>query len=221
MRGTATQQAAKRRQNLTQGEASPDDIGTSETLGNAYHSSTHRHFYFTLNLVLIVGLSLACNRGNGGGISSGAGGSPRVSVTPAEVSSSAQVVTINPSPTVIAKGGSADADINLTVSAGYHINANPATHPYLIATEIKPGGLEGITTDKPIYPASKKQKFEFAEDPLDVYEGAVDIKLPLKASSTAATGERSLPIAVRVQACDTEKCFPPATVNARIPITVQ
>lgn len=225
------------RYDLTQGEAS----AASETVGNHHtkdrarfsgrqndlspakagslRAFVHRHFYFTIIFVLLAGFCSGCNRSNG--ISSTTGGLPGSTATPAEVSSSAQVVKINLTSATIAKGGSTDTTINLTVSPGYHINANPATFPYLIATEIKAGNTEGITSDKPIYPVAKKQKFEFAEEALAVYEGNVDIKLPLKASATAVTGERTLPITVRVQACDTEKCFPPATINTKIAVEVQ
>src|SRR5262249_14831083 len=166
--------------------------------------------------LLTIGLA-ACKR-NEGGISSGTGGFPPASSTPSEVSSSAQVVRITTAPVQSAPGGSAEAIVKLTITSGYHVNANPATYSYLIATEVKAGNSEGITAGAATYPNATKQKFEFAEQPLAVYEGNIEVKLPLKLNSTVATGERSLPITVRVQACDTEKCFPPATLNATIPI---
>jgi len=172
-----------------------------------------------LFLVITVTLFAACSRNNGGGISAGTGGWPPSS-SPAQVSSSAQVVKVTASPVQIAPGGSAEAIVRLAIMPGYHVNANPATYPYLIATEIKPEKVEGLTTDKPRYPVAKTQKFQFADEPLAVYEGEAEVKLPLKTEANAA-GEISLPITVRVQACDTEKCFPPATLNSAIPITVK
>jgi hypothetical protein len=183
-------------------------------------SSTRRHhFYFALILLLTVGFLAACSRNNGGGISAGTGGWPSSS-SPAQISSSAQVVKVTASPVQIAPGGSAEAMVRLAIMPGYHVNANPATYPYLIATEIRPEKAKGITADKPTYPAAKTRKFQFADEPLAVYEGEAEVKLPLKTDANAA-GEISLPITVRVQACDTEKCFPPATLNSAIPITVK
>jgi hypothetical protein len=118
-------------------------------------------------------------------------------------------------------GSSAEALVKLAITSGYHVNANPATYSYLIATEVKAGNTEDITSGAPTYPAATKQKFEFAEQPLAVYEGDIEVKLPLKISATSTAGERNLPITVRVQACDTEKCFPPATLNATIPVEVK
>lgn len=116
--------------------------------------------------------------------------------------------------------GSADAAVTLSIASGYHVNANPATFPYLIATQLQAAGGDGLSTGKPIYPAAVKKKFEFAPEPLAVYEGEAAIKLPLRAENNATKGDRSLPVKVRVQACDSEKCYPPATIEGSIPINV-
>jgi hypothetical protein len=108
----------------------------------------------------------------------------------------------------------------LSISPGYHVNANPATFPYLIATQVTPGAVEGITSDKPVYPPAEKKKFAFAEEPLAVYEGQAQIKLPLRADAKSK-GPVTVPIDVRVQACDQEKCFPPDTLHLTIPADVK
>ena len=149
------------------------------------------------------------------------GGPPSASPTPAEISSSAQVVKVTSGPVTIAQNGSADAVVTLSISPGFHVNANPATFPYLIATEVKANKVEGITGGTTSYPAAEKKKFQFAEQPLAVYEGEVRIKLNLRTEKNAAAGPRSLPIAVRIQACDNEQCFPPATVNTTIAVDVK
>lgn len=184
-------------------------------------SLRHRHFYFAVSLVLIFGFG--CNRGNGGGVSSGTGGVAPSSNNRAsgQVSSSAEVVKVSADAVQSSPGSSTEAAVRLAITSGYHVNANPATYSYLIATAVKAGNTEGVSVGTPIYPAATKQKFEFAEEPLAVYEGNIEIKLPLKINSPATAGTRSLPITVRVQACDTEKCFPPATINATTPIEVK
>jgi hypothetical protein len=149
------------------------------------------------------------------------GGPVPASPTPAEISSSAKVVKVTPSPVSILQNGSTDAVVTLSISPGFHVNANPATFSYLIATEVTPGQVEGITVGPPVYPGAVKKKFKFAEQPLAVYEGEILIKLPLRAEKNAPSGPRSLPVAVRVQACDEEQCFPPATVNATIAVEVK
>ena len=140
--------------------------------------------------------------------------------SPLPVSSSADVVRLRTEPVSLA-GGNIDAKVLLSISPGFHVNANPATFPYLIATEVTTGKVEGITVGAPGYPAPVKRKFQFAEQPLAVYEGEVPIKLNLRAEKNAPAGTRSLPITLTVQACDEEKCYPPATLNSTISVTVK
>lgn len=134
-----------------------------------------------------------------------------------EVRSTADVVTISGTGTAM-KENSGDAMVMLNIEQGYHVNANPATYPYLIATEVFADKIDGLEVGKPIYPPAKKQKFDFAEEPLAVYDGQVEIKIPLK---IARKGTRSLPLQVRVQACDHEKCFPPATLNTKVSVELK
>ena len=168
----------------------------------------------TRNIITASGLTLillvsACRNSNAPVASA--------SPTPKDVSSSDQVVKAF---SHFIPAASPPANIELVVTPGYHINANPATFPYLIATEIKAGKVDGITVgDKLAYPAPKMEKFAFADQPLAVYEGSVIVPIPLSADA-AATGQRTIPFKIRVQACDTQQCFPPAMLDAALPIDV-
>lgn len=135
--------------------------------------------------------------------------------TPSEISSTAQVVKVVSH--FIPKSTSAPANVELEITPGFHVNANPATFPYLIATEVQPGTVDRITVGKISYPAGVMRKFAFADQPLSVYEGKVTIPIPLTVAADAK-GQRMLPLKVRVQACDNEKCFPPSTLDSAIAI---
>ena len=220
-------------QNLAQGEANE----ASDTLGSRFHKKRarfsgrkflspakagSRNKWVSLPIFLVIVCAAGgCARRSGGGISSGSGGFPPSSTTPAPVSSSAEVVKVTTEAVRSSPGSSTEAVVRLAITSGYHVNANPATYSYLIATEVKAGNTEDISAGAPTYPLAAKQKFEFAEQPLAVYEGNIEVKVPLRIGASGAGGQRSLPITVRVQACDTEKCFPPATINATIPVEVQ
>ena len=141
-------------------------------------------------------------------------GKPATSPTPAAVSSSAQVVKAFGH---IIPSSSPAGSVELNISPGFHINANPATFPYLIATEVQPGKIDGVTVGKINYPRGVLKKFEFAEQPLSVYEDRVMISIPFTVTKPSTT-KRLLPIKVRVQACDQEKCFPPAMLDTSLPV---
>ncbi len=121
----------------------------------------------------------------------------------------------------IAAGGAAEAVVRLTIAEGYHINANPATISYQIATEIKVESGDGITVGPPVYPPSVTRKFAFEPQPFAVYEGDAVIKLPLRADAGASRGTHTLSAKLRVQACDEQACYPPRTLNTSIPVTIK
>lgn len=166
---------------------------------------------------LLLALALAACSGGPPRTSSG---SPATS-SPAGVSSSADVVKITSPQVAVAAGSSLDAVIKVSIKAGYHINANPPTFPYLIPTEVTAGNAAGIIPGKPVYPVGEQRKFQFADQPLSVYEGDARVMLPLRVEGSAARGALSLPITVRVQACDDQQCFPPTTLNATIQVEVK
>jgi len=162
-------------------------------------------------------------------------GQPPLAPSPASanVRSSADVVKVQAAAVSLPTSGNADATVTLSISPGYHINANPATFSYLIATEVRRlPVIDGycVAMEKPIYPTAITKTFSFAEKPLAVYEGEVTIKIPLRLTQPGEEGCRtrantgvsfSIPISVRVQACDQEKCFPPDTLHASIPVEVK
>jgi|SRR5438132_4675437 len=157
---------------------------------------------------------------------------PSVNVVPAKDSpvvmpavsrkvSSADVVKASTPDLEIAAGGSSEAVVHIAISSGYHINANPPTFPYLIATAVEAGPSKGITTGKPVYPTPVTRKFTFAEKPLAVYEREAAIKLPLQAAGDAAKGARIIRLMLRVQACDDSTCYAPAAIDSDLHLTVK
>ena len=162
----------------------------------------------TLIISFLVALTLA-------GCKPSAGPTAAPSPTPKDISSSDQVVKAY---SHFIPALSPPANVELVVAPGYHINANPPTFPYLIATEVQPGKVDGVTVaDKLTYPQPKMESFSFADRPLAVYEGSVTISIPLTVAA-GAKGQRTIPFKIRVQACDTDKCYPPATLDAALPI---
>jgi hypothetical protein len=108
-------------------------------------------------------------------------------------------------------GGKIEAQVLLHVDPGYHINANPATHDYLIPTSVTYQGLVGVRTT---YPKPTRIFPDFTSGGLDVYEGTVVLRsgIPLHEAPRADVLEAS----VAVQACTTGSCLQPATLRVRV-----
>jgi DsbC/DsbD-like thiol-disulfide interchange protein len=118
-------------------------------------------------------------------------------------------------------GGTAEAVVRLSITSGYHVNANPAAEKFLIPTSLEVKPQAGITADKIVYPKPLTKKFSFSEAPLTVYEGDTRIKMTIRVPPGIAPGQHTLAANLRVQACDDEKCYPPATANTSIPVTIR
>ena len=134
---------------------------------------------------------------------------------------SVDVVKAAPQPVEIAAGSSGEATVRLTIKGGYHINANPPTYPYLIATALEISPADGFSVGSVIYPRPLSRKFVFAEKPLAVYEGETEVKARLKADKSAKLGQQSLSAKLRIQACDEQVCYPPGTLDLVIPVSIK
>lgn len=141
--------------------------------------------------------------------------------SPAKPRNSIDVVKVNV-PNVNAKPNeSTEALVQLTIDKGYHVNANPPSFPYLKATELEVPKTPGIAVNFIVYPDAITRSFAFAEKPLAVYEGTINIKAQLKIDKNAKPGAQSLPAKLRVQACDEEVCYAPGTLDVTIPLNIQ
>lgn len=101
--------------------------------------------------------------------------------------------------------------VTLQIDDGYHVNANPATHDYLIATSVT---FDGLTPTQVLYPEATLFKPSFAPAGLKVYEG----KVTLEASFPKGTIGTDLEISavVSTQACNSEICLPPAKLTVTV-----
>ena len=134
---------------------------------------------------------------------------------------STDVVKATPEELTLAKGESGYAVVRLQIQNGYHINANPATFPYLIPTELQLTSASGISVDFVSYPDALTKKFSFVEEALKVYEGETIVKAMLKAGPSAGTGRHNLSAKLRVQACDDTVCYPPGTMDVNVPVVIR
>lgn len=131
------------------------------------------------------------------------------------------VVKAASQPLEIAAGSLGETILRLTIQSGYHINANPPSYPYLIATALDISPANGISVGSVTYPKPMNRKFVFAEKPLAVYEGDAEVKATLKADKSAKQGQHSLAAKLRIQACDEQVCYPPGTLDLVIPVNIK
>ena len=95
--------------------------------------------------------------------------------------------------------------VTLNIDRGYHVNANPASFPYLVPTRVSLDGITPISVD---YPTSIMFKPKFARDGIKVYEGSPTIVIKVAKKDLPKKG--NLRANVTAQACDDQVCLPPS-----------
>ena len=89
----------------------------------------------------------------------------------------------------------------VSIDEGWHVNANPASNRFLIPTGVE---LPDDAAARITYPEGHAFAPAFADEPIQVYEGSVEIAVELE--SQAALPEQ---VQVRYQACDETRCLAP------------
>lgn len=180
-------------------------------------------FIYVGLLISLVALSSACESSEPGSFQSdspepSATVSPIASATPSQAPS--DVVKAGSAPIELSRGSTGNVELVVSISKGYHINANPASE-YLIPTELTLEPSDILTPGKAVYPKAIVKSFKFSDKPLAVYEDEVRITMPVRASREAPSGEHKLDGSLRVQACDDEVCFPPRTMDVAITVIIK
>jgi len=104
--------------------------------------------------------------------------------------------------------------VSVNIEPGYHLNANPASAPYLVPTELIINGRPGARIT---YPPPVSFRPEFSKESIHVYDGSVTIRahLPGGGSSFPET------VDLRVQACNEALCLAPAVMKLGVEKTNQ
>lgn len=132
-----------------------------------------------------------------------------------------QVLAIEPPARIVAaRGSQAEAKITVELKPGYHVNSHAPEEDYLIplrlSWETKPFRVLEI-----VYPKPARERHAFAQKPLSVFSGAFQIITRLKVPSDAPRGPGILVGKLRYQACTDKLCFPPKTIEVRLPYEIR
>lgn len=109
-------------------------------------------------------------------------------------------------------------DVAVSVDAPYHIQGNPSKEGY-ITTELEIAPTRGFKVDKVVYP--KPTLATISGDRLPVYHGKIAILVTLTPDKTVTPGRYMLPLTLKYQGCDEQKCFPPSTRTVKAAVTVK
>jgi thioredoxin:protein disulfide reductase len=168
-----------------------------------------------LRLLLISALALAAPAL---AQSSLPGGSAAPSQAPPPAPADLVTITVD-APASAVPGQSITATIRAQIRSGWHVNANPPSADYMVPTEVKLTLPPGYAYRPTIYPKGEEHHFAFADEPLSVYQGAIQLQVPFGIAATA-TGPQVIHGVFRFQACNDELCLAPASKPFEIHLAV-
>ncbi len=120
----------------------------------------------------------------------------------------------------VARKGLTEQRLKVAMPAGCHANSNTPSETFLIPLKMTwgTGAVEAVET---VYPKASMEKYEFAEAPLSVVSGQFEIVTKFKRGETGQPGPASVTGKLRYQACNDKMCFPPKTVEVRLPLLLE
>jgi hypothetical protein len=125
-----------------------------------------------------------------------------------------------PEKIVVKRDAPAEARLRVSLQPGYHVNSNTPSEDYLIPLKLTwaPGGLEPGAV---VYPKPQLEKYEFSPKPISVLTGNFELACKFKTAPGASAGPGILTGKLRYQACNSKACFPPKTVEIKLPYQIQ
>jgi len=119
----------------------------------------------------------------------------------------------------VTKGKAARGSVTISIPEGLHVNSNRPSSQYAIATTVKLNA-SGIKLGAVSYPRGTNRKFEFSENPINVYQGTVKFPFTISVPANFAGDSVHIRATVKYQACTNEVCYPPKskeiTVTAKV-----
>ncbi len=123
--------------------------------------------------------------------------------------SASSEIEIDWSPQRFKKGEQVNLIITLIIPQGLHIQAHKPAEELLIPTKIKLKETEGITLGEPVYPEPIQLPTAWSKVVLLVYEGTIEILVPIQVSKGIVSGKHKIEGALSFQGCTESLCLPP------------
>ena len=112
-------------------------------------------------------------------------------------------------------GDTPTLSVDIKIPEGWHINSDQPGHADLIATRLWLEEQTGWQLSRIRYPEGQSTRLGFQAEPVSLYSGEVRIDASLAAGSETPAA-LTLPVKVRLQACNDQVCLPPEEISLRI-----
>lgn len=141
-------------------------------------------------------------------------------VSSAQLTPTGEIVALTaPREFSVVQGRDAKLILTAEILPGWHVNSDKPSQEYLLPTRLDLVLPPGITAGRIVYPAAAQKTFSFSELPLSIFEGTIEFHVPVIAGSIEP-GKQTISAELFYQACNDEKCMPPARTRADVSIEI-
>jgi hypothetical protein len=128
-------------------------------------------------------------------------------------------ITVRPPEVITVKrGGMVTETLQVMVQPGFHVNSDKPKDEYIIPLKLTwtPGLLETKSVEFP-----KPEELKVGTQDLLVFTGLFTIKTQFQAPASAPAGQTTLTGKIHYQACSSDMCFRPSTVEVKLPVVIE
>jgi len=111
--------------------------------------------------------------------------------------------------------------LKASMRPGYHANSDTPSESYLIPLRLTWDAQAPLQVIEIRYPKPKLEKFAFTGKPISVVDGEFEIVTRFRRAPNALPGPAFLQGKLRYQACNDKMCFPPKTLDVKVPLLIQ
>jgi hypothetical protein len=122
---------------------------------------------------------------------------------------------------ILSPGDTREVAIILMISEGYHIQSAQPSDENLIASELYVESVPEFIPGEPEFPPAQEFRMVGMEEAWAVYDGVVEIKLPIRAATSVPAGSYTISATLHYQACDSIKCYFPRDLDFSIDLRVK
>lgn len=117
------------------------------------------------------------------------------------------------------RGDAVQAKIPVSIDPGFHVNSNKPAEEFLIPLSLTWTSAGALVPGTVTFPKPSTEKV--GDEQLSVFTGKFDLVANFKVASNASAGPGSALGRLRYQACNSNTCFPPKTIDVTVPYQVQ
>ncbi|MFW6080686.1 MAG: cytochrome c biogenesis protein CcdA [Desulfosalsimonas sp.] len=134
----------------------------------------------------------------------------------------AEILRLTPAPHAreIRPGQSLFLELNMKLDQDWHINSDQPNSDYMIPSRLRLKEKGPFSLVSVRYPDSSEYDFNFADEPVSVFEEEFSVQARISADPDIKPGAYEIPLEFRYQACREDTCLKPETAVFTISLAV-